>query len=252
MSDSTSRLPARPSVEQLSKQAKELLREYRAGERGALDRFRPQVSGEATLADAQFVIAREYGFETWAKLKHHIEATRPPGVEQFEELAQALAEAYSTGDAAALRNVNSNYGTSFLWEHKAVDMQRLALQDAQDMVAHSYGFENWTAFAASFRQEPANPRSAPVFLSSRPPFYKIDWKDNRLTAKGPQSDQDWDAIFAVMKEHGIAKLNAAAMTDAVMQRLSRLDHLTNLDIGGSKALTDEELCNSPGCHSSGL
>ena len=29
----------------------------------------------ATLADVQFAIAREHGFETWAKLKHHIEAT---------------------------------------------------------------------------------------------------------------------------------------------------------------------------------
>jgi hypothetical protein len=253
MSDSTSRLPARPSLEQLSKQAKEVLRQYRAGERAAVERFRPQLSQEATLADAQFIIAREYGFETWAQLKHHIEAIRPPGVEQFEQLAQGLAEAYSAGDAEALRNVNSDYGTSFMWEHKAVDMQRhlprwyasesrtseLALEDAQDMVAHSYGFENWSAFATSFHQAPANPRSAPVFLSSRPPFYKIDWKDNRLTAKGPQSDQDWDDIFAVMKEHGIAKLAAAGMTDPVMRRLSQVDQLTELDIGGSKALTDE-------------
>jgi hypothetical protein len=90
-----------------------------------------------------------------------------------------------------------------------------------------------------FQQLPEDPRSAPIFLSTRPPFYKIDWKENRLTVQGPQSDRNWDAIFAVIKDHGIARLNVAGVTDAVMQRLSRLDHLTDLDIGGSKALTDE-------------
>jgi hypothetical protein len=261
MSDSTSRLPARPSLEQLSKQAKELVRQYRAGERAALDRFRAagsrwQTSGvslEMTLADAQFVIAREFGFATWAELKHHIHMVRPPGIEQFEQLAQVLAEAYVAGDAAAIRDLNSNYATSFVWEHKVLDMQRrlprwfasdrrtpqLALEDAQDMVAHSYGFQNWAAFAASFHVAPANPRSTPVFLSNQPPFYRIDWNDNRLTVRGPQSDRDWDTIFAVMKEHGIDKLDAAGITDAVMRRLPALDHVTELDVGGSKSLTDE-------------
>jgi hypothetical protein len=261
MSDSTSRLPARPSLEQLSKQAKELLRQYRAGQMGALNRFRAansqsdrHASAEsASLADAQFVIARELGFETWAKLKHHIEMMRPSGIEQFEHLAKMLADAYSSGDAGAIRDINCSQGTSFVWEWKAIDMQRrlprwfssenrtpdLALADAQNMVAHAYGFENWDAFGASFQQLPEDPRSAPIFLSTRPPFYKIDWKENRLTVQGPQADQNWDAIFAVIKEHRIAKLNAPGVTDAVMQRLSRLDHLTDLDIGGSKALTDE-------------
>src|SRR5579863_5425536 len=192
MSDSTLRLPARPSLEHLSNQAKDLLRQYRAGDRAALDRFRvanprserPETSKQATLADAQFVIAREYGFETWVKLKRHIEAIRPPGMEQFEQLAQVLAEAYAAGDAPAVRNLNSHYGTSFVWERTAAEMQRhlsgwfasenrtpeLALGDARDIVAHSYGFKNWTAFTAGFHQAPANPRSASIFLSTRPPL----------------------------------------------------------------------------------
>src|SRR5277367_5952024 len=106
MSDSPSRLPARPSLEQLQKQAKELLRQYRAGESHALERFRSagpgdaSLSRDAALADAQFVIAREYGFDTWAKLKHHIEAVRTSGLEQFDRLARDLAAAYTRGDAA--------------------------------------------------------------------------------------------------------------------------------------------------------
>lgn len=258
MSDITPSLPARPSLEQLSKQAKELLRQYRAGKIGALDRFdtanpRSDGQGPASLADAQFVIAHEHGFETWAKLKRHIETIRPSGIEQFERFAKMLADAYSSGNAETIRAINSNYGTSFVWERQAIDMQRrlprwfasasrtpdLALADAQDVVAQSYGFANWAAFAASFHQLLADPRSAPIFLSTRPPFYKIDWKENRVTVQGPKSDQDWDAIFAVIKEYGIAKLNAGGMTDAALRRLTRLDHLTELDIGGSKTLTDE-------------
>ncbi len=256
MPDSTSRFPVRPSLEQLSKQAKELLRQVRAGELAALDRFgadAARLPREATLADAQFVIAREYGFATWADLKRHIEAVRPAGIQQFEQLAQVLAEAYAAGDAAAIRKLNSNYGTSFVWEHQVADMQRhlpawfaserrtpeLALDDARNIVAHSYGFENWAAFVASFHQPPANPRSAPVYLSSRPPFYTIDWKSNKLTVRGPQSSQDWDTIFAVIREHGIEKLDAAGMTDAAMLHLPELDHITGLNLGGSTALTDE-------------
>jgi len=86
MSDSASRLPSRPSLEQLRKQAKELLRAYRAGDSSALARLRnakPAVAASdgqhaATLADAQFTLAREYGFDSWPKLKHHIVITQRP------------------------------------------------------------------------------------------------------------------------------------------------------------------------------
>ena len=67
MPEFASRLPARPSPEQLRKQAKDLLREDRAGDTAVAERFRavtkppadPGVIHAATLADAQFVLARE-------------------------------------------------------------------------------------------------------------------------------------------------------------------------------------------------
>jgi hypothetical protein len=84
MSDSSSRLPARPSLEQLQKQAKELLKQHRAGERAALDRFLAvnmrSADSQPTLADAQFILAREYGFETWVRLRNQVSimrSTRP-------------------------------------------------------------------------------------------------------------------------------------------------------------------------------
>ena len=244
MSDSPSRLPARPSLEQLHKQAKDLLRQYRAAESAASERFRaagphpgdPGLPPDVTLAGAQFVIAREYGFETWAKLKHHIEGLRPPGMQQYERLAKDLAAVYASGDARALREVNWNYGTSFAWDSRGADFP---LPDAERMVAQSYGFEGWAQLAQSFTQPPGDPHSAPLFMSAAPPFYKIDWKDNTISVRGPQSAKDWDTIFGVMKEHRITRLSAGGMSDAAMERLAQLDHVTHLHIGGAKALTDE-------------
>jgi ankyrin repeat protein len=86
MPDQASRLPARPSLEHLRKQAKALLHEYRAGDPAAIARLRthkPTLPGQpgrdsGALADAQFALAREYGFESWPKLKRHVEmVTRP-------------------------------------------------------------------------------------------------------------------------------------------------------------------------------
>ncbi len=59
------RLPDRPSLEQLRKQAKEHLDTLRAAD--------PSV----TLSAAQHALAREYGFESWPKLVHHVESAQP-------------------------------------------------------------------------------------------------------------------------------------------------------------------------------
>ncbi len=210
-------------------------------------------TGDLILAGAQFAIAREYGFESWAKLKHHIEALLPSGMEHFEQLATQIADAYAAGDAMAIREINWNYGTSFIWDHEPEKMQQrltswfasesrdrsLALADGRQIVAHSCGFESWAKIKESVSQEPADPRSAPVFLNSRPPFYTIDWKDNRLEVRGPQSESAWDTIFGVMKEYQLTRLSAGGMSDAAMELLSECDHVTHLQISGSKALTDE-------------
>lgn len=90
MPDSPSKLPLRPSLEQLKKQAKERL----------------ETMPGATLAEAQFALARHYGFESWAKLKHHVEALPPAGLEQHEGLARDLVAVYRHDDAAAAERLN--------------------------------------------------------------------------------------------------------------------------------------------------
>ena len=87
MSDPASRLPAHPSLEQLRKQAKDVLRDYRDGDPVAATRFAaiiPRFASatglDALLADAQFVVAREYGFENWAALTNYVEQPAPSGI----------------------------------------------------------------------------------------------------------------------------------------------------------------------------
>jgi len=53
-------LPAHPDLEHLRKQAKALLRDLRTRD------------AEAKLADALHLVARQYGFPSWPKLKAHV------------------------------------------------------------------------------------------------------------------------------------------------------------------------------------
>lgn len=61
-------LPSRPDLEQLRRQAKELLRAARGGDVAALRRIHA-VSDRSVLASAQLALAREHGFESWPALR---------------------------------------------------------------------------------------------------------------------------------------------------------------------------------------
>ena len=70
-------LPARPSLEQLKKQARLLQRAVRAGHPKALALVAEHqpggaVTGTFSLDAAQFVLARSYGFASWPKLRQHL------------------------------------------------------------------------------------------------------------------------------------------------------------------------------------
>ena len=92
-------LPERPDLGQLKKQAKDLLNDIRAGTADALARVPENDRATFALADAQRVLAREYGFPSWAKLKLHVE-TREIG------LATArLVAAAANGNAPAMQTI---------------------------------------------------------------------------------------------------------------------------------------------------
>jgi hypothetical protein len=71
------------------------------------------------------------------------------------------------------------------------------------------------------------------------PLYRIDEREQRLQVRPLLDEQDWDVILDVLAERKIPALDAnGQMTDLVMERLARLDHITRLELGGSRKLTD--------------
>jgi ankyrin repeat protein len=74
---STRTLSPRPDLDQLRRQAKELLDAFKAGEpRVSAEvhtHYRNAVPNTFALSDAQLVLARAYGFDSWPRLKSHVE-----------------------------------------------------------------------------------------------------------------------------------------------------------------------------------
>ena len=68
-------LPDRPDLDQLRRQARELLRAATRDEPSAVARLRA-VSERVTLSAAQLAVAREYGYRSWPALKAEVERRR--------------------------------------------------------------------------------------------------------------------------------------------------------------------------------
>jgi hypothetical protein len=83
-----SELPGRTDLDQLRRQARELLRAAADGAPRAITRLRA-VSDRVTLSAAQLAVAREYGFPSWPALRTEVERRR-------------LSERRSFGGAAAI------------------------------------------------------------------------------------------------------------------------------------------------------
>lgn len=88
----TRSLPPYPSLEQLKNQARDLVRAFRAREPLAIARvapYLPALTGPAqfSLTRAHYIIAREYGFSSWPKLRRHV--VNLPALEQVAVSAPA-------------------------------------------------------------------------------------------------------------------------------------------------------------------
>lgn len=95
----TRRLPQQPNLEQLRKQAKDLLEQYRSGEPAAIgevERFeRTPDRSTFALHDAQRILARAYGYESWSKLKAFVDGVN----------VASFAEAVKGGNLARVRKM---------------------------------------------------------------------------------------------------------------------------------------------------
>jgi ankyrin repeat protein len=108
-------LPSSPDLAHLKNQAKSLLRDARAGESAALQRFidsLPAARGadlaslaprELKLHDAHSVIAREYGFKSWIELATYVELARAQGADRIERWLRDVYDDDARARRVALR-----------------------------------------------------------------------------------------------------------------------------------------------------
>jgi hypothetical protein len=167
------RLPVRPNLDQLHRQAKELLRAIHAGNAEAIAEWRehqPESTdpSAATLADAQLALARSYSASSWTRLVHAVELIDAIWRDDLDTVRTLVARNPALIHEPALLRADSNWGPPmsyaanlgrdgiirFLHSCGAKDLEmaagRAALQSKPDTVRLIYdlagrpSLEKWT------------------------------------------------------------------------------------------------------------
>jgi hypothetical protein len=144
----TSKLPARPSLESLRKQARKLARGIAAGDAGAIGRARAQLPHAGlplSQRDAQLVLAREYGFPGWQDLVKEVNQRLGKG------LAWAASRAHRCihdNDIEGLHQLLAEYPALLSWRADENDGGLLA------MATRSFG-DSFDAFREQHFTRPA-------------------------------------------------------------------------------------------------
>jgi Ankyrin repeats (3 copies) len=152
-------LPAHPKLEYYRKQAKHLQHTYETGDAAAqarvADVLGDRAAGRFRLSDAQFVLAQEHGFRTWAEFRAHVESgstigDRPvsravgigPGT--YASMADALLTDLRRNDPGALRRLRA-----YVPRHSAAtDASAAEVRDARLIIARELGFPTWREFVS--------------------------------------------------------------------------------------------------------
>ena len=221
--------------------------------RTRFDRVHPKPIEKPTLRDVQHALALEHGFSGWTELKHTLttdveEPTRALG--QFEDMAEALLEAYRTGTTAAMER-----HWALTWHRRNVQAMRtyvqldlgrqvgavnqddyITLDDARFLVAREHGFECWDALVNYYASVPV-----PSSLITRKPIRLV--ASETISEESPTwHSRDWSAVVARLKENENPGIDAdGQMTDAMLDDVSRIEHITALKLGGSRNVTDAGL-----------
>ncbi len=153
---STSKLPSRPSLESLRKQAKKLAREIAAGDAVAIARARaqaPQAELPLSQRDAQHVLAREYGFAGWQDLVKGVNQRLGKRLEWA--VSQARRRIHDS-DIEGLRQLLTEYPGLLSWRADENDTGLLG------MATESFG----DSFDPSREQQYTRPACAEVLIDA--------------------------------------------------------------------------------------
>ena len=202
-----------------------------------------------TLRSVQHALAREYGFSGWTALKRRIENT---ALTRYEAVAEALVTAYRAPDPEAMRIVWDYFGHRRAWdgmrryirldlggpeEVTSPDEDFITLAQARHLVARGQGFEGWDALVAFTQSLPPGQSVLPKQVGG----YVAD-DPSPLETATTVLVRNWDDLLASVAERRLTAVHATGqMTDAVLERLCRLEHIEELDLSGSRSVTDEGL-----------
>ena len=180
----------------------------------------------------------------------------PSELEQHRLIAEDLVAVYNSADQEAATRLNDLFHSALNIEQirnfirdklfNLPDTQRrinnFTLADAQTIVAQLYGFKDWADLVHSSTSSESDLHSAGVVLSSKPPFYRINWPKKSIEPRQPMSTKDWSSLCAVAKELGLTAIESASLIgDDDLEIISQLDQITSLNLDGSKRVTDKGL-----------
>ena len=186
--------------------------------------------------------------------RHHIEAAQSPELEQHRRIAEDLVRVYNAADVEAAARLNDLFHSALNIEQirefirdklfnlpdTETRLNNFTLIDAQVVVAQRYGFTDWDALVQANSAPAGDLHSAPFVLSSKPPFYRIDWTTNSIEPRQPMSTKDWESVCAVVKELGLTAINSAGLVgDDDLRIISQLDQITSLNLDGAKRLSEK-------------
>jgi ankyrin repeat protein len=154
-----STLPQRPNLEWLRKSAKERLRALRTEHPGA------------TLAQAQRIVAEQYGFQSWRALKSHVDGLAGSSCGRDDDAVGRFLERAGVGDTDAVRaaiaedpGIVHAVGPHPFWGgrpqalHVAIEARRremfdLLLDSGADVDGLNNDYEHWSPLALAIDRD---------------------------------------------------------------------------------------------------
>ncbi|WP_419907773.1 ankyrin repeat domain-containing protein [Hoeflea sp.] len=245
----TDTLPENANIEWLKKSAKQLLRDWRAEGR------------DAKLADAQFHLARSYGFSSWRSMRQAIDRRGDRGSDQADGAGQSPADIFlqhvGSGDMAVIKadlalrpGLVNEVGAHPFWGgrpqalHVAVETKRLAvfeflLEAGADPAGTNDGYDNWSPLMRALSRN--QPVMSEILIQKKAPIGICEallmGDDARLEACLAQGREVWQqnlpsgsllslartekAIERLM-EHGVSPDDRDFWGADAMEALSRL------------------------------
>ena len=166
------RLPVRPDLEQLHRQAKELLRSIHAGDAEAISELRdrhpePIDPTAARLADAQFVLARSYQASSWTRLVQAVRLADAIWRDDIDEVRTLITQNPVLVREDVLIRTDSNWGPPMTY---AANLGRNAII----RLLHSHGATDLKSAAGrAALQGKAETFRMILELAGRPPVDKF-------------------------------------------------------------------------------